>query len=174
MNLLKNKRGFTLIEALVVIAIIGIVALAASPSSHSRVARERLIAVAEMVASDLQSARSESIKRNTPITMTFTSGPSWKYEMNSTTAVVLPIVCPEPATSIKAVCSSNSKDFKGVSLTQNFDDNDMVFNNVRGISDQDGDITLSSSVGKLNVRLSTLGRVRICSPTNNIRGYPAC
>lgn len=174
MKLQKNSVGFTLFEALVVLAIIGILAMATLPSAQSWITRERLIAVAEMVASDLQWARSESIKRNLPVTITFTSGSNWSYALNSTTAVVLPIDCPAPVSAIKVICSSQNTDFNGISLAQQFVDNDMKFDNVRGITDESGAITLSSGAKSLKVQLSTLGRVHICSPTNKVAGYPDC
>lgn len=72
-----RSRGFTLIEALVVIAIAGILAALAAPSMQQLSASMRAKSAAFDLISDLAYARSEALKRNTVVTMQPSTGTDW-------------------------------------------------------------------------------------------------
>ncbi len=69
----KNRSGFTLIELMVVIAIIAILSAIAVPSIMAWLPNMRLKAAARDVYSNIQRARVEAVKRNTCITIKFTT-----------------------------------------------------------------------------------------------------
>jgi type IV fimbrial biogenesis protein FimT len=75
-DLKSRQRGFTLIEILVAVAILGILAALAMPSFTNTIRRFRADAVRDDFIASLQLARSEAIRRGlpdgTPITMTRT------------------------------------------------------------------------------------------------------
>jgi type IV fimbrial biogenesis protein FimT len=62
-------RGFTLLELLVVIALIAIVAAIATPSFRDAGLGSRLRAVTNNMLASIQLARSEAIKRNVAVTL---------------------------------------------------------------------------------------------------------
>jgi len=51
----------------------------AAPAFEDMLQRRRLVAAAEMIASDLRWAKSEALKRNMDVTVTFTAGADWAY-----------------------------------------------------------------------------------------------
>lgn len=156
-----HQIGFTLTELMITVAILGILAAMAVPSFTSTLERRKIIAASEAIQSDLRWARGEAIKRNTDVTVTFTPGAAgaWSYAIT-------------PAT--KSVTSATIPEFGNVALAENFGSNDTLFDHTRGISNDPGTVTLTSSAGEVHIVLSALGRARICSVGGDVGGYASC
>lgn len=77
-KLQNRQRGFTLIEVLVAVAILGILVAIAMPSFTSTIRRFRADAIRDDLMASLQIARSEAIRRGLPDTtrITITRTPS--------------------------------------------------------------------------------------------------
>lgn len=73
---IKRQLGFTLIEAMVVVVILAILAGLATPSFRGIIASQRVRNAASDLLSDMMLARSEAIRRNTPVTISAV-GSSW-------------------------------------------------------------------------------------------------
>jgi type IV fimbrial biogenesis protein FimT len=72
--MLVKARGFTLVELMIVIAIVAILATIAAPSFRAVIAMSRIKSAATDIHLSLVRARSEAIKRNVNITVAAPSG----------------------------------------------------------------------------------------------------
>ena len=72
-----RHRGFTLLEAVFVLAIIAIIMAAAVPSYATYLARQRLRHVAELLEMDLRRARTLSVNEGRNVYVSFQSGAQW-------------------------------------------------------------------------------------------------
>ena len=74
-RLRSRNAGFTLVELITVVAIVGVLAALAGPSFTEMIARQRLRTGAFDLVGDLMLARSEAIKRG--VNVTVTPGTTW-------------------------------------------------------------------------------------------------
>lgn len=168
--MLTRLLGFTQLELLISLSIVSILAALTVPSFQSVLQQNEIIAVAEALSADLRWARSEAFKRAKNVKITFTpgSGGAWKYVI--TTDVI-------PPETLKTVDSAAITEFSRVSLIENFVDDDIIFDHVRGTTEgQNGTATLTSTQATytLKVILGNLERVRICSDSGEVGGYQVC
>lgn len=72
-----SSRGFTLIEALVVVAMISIILSLASPSFFETIRRNKVNSSADNLYSLIRYARAEAVRRGNPINIGALDGLSW-------------------------------------------------------------------------------------------------
>jgi len=70
-KIMKSSKGFTLIEVIIVVAIIGIMAAISIPAISSWLPNYRLKAAARELYSDMQKIKLEAIKKNTNVGIAF-------------------------------------------------------------------------------------------------------
>ncbi|WP_084480213.1 GspH/FimT family pseudopilin [Methylomicrobium lacus] len=196
MNRFK-ATGFTLIEAMIVVAIMGILVATAFPSFQRMLETNRLKQVAESLKSDMQLARTEAIKRSKYVIVSTTTGNngSWCYGLTETTSSCSKTSCDCAETNtadsdyceIKRVLGSNFNsavnitsttsantifDFKrGVRLEIDHDDSCKLV-----LADEDDEVRLTTTNFQTSVVSSNTGRSINCTPSgqNGIIGYPPC
>jgi type IV fimbrial biogenesis protein FimT len=176
---------------MVVVAIIGILAALAAPAFVKMVERNRLKGAAEALYNDLQLARTEAVKRNLDVELQFSSaGPTtnWCWGLRerdpSDPGIDLSVDCdctvpPANAAATNAckidgvVRTTRSTDYPDVSLQTNLAGARTEFEPHRGTADVFGKACLELKNDKLQVRVSSLGRVLICT-TTGMPGYQPC
>ncbi|MBM3114682.1 GspH/FimT family pseudopilin [Jeongeupia naejangsanensis] len=170
---ITQESGFSLIELMIVIALIGIVLSIAAPSLSGLIQQKRLGGAAENLASDLQYARSEAIKRNASTYLIFqrNSG-DWCYGISTNSACDCST---SPATScdLKTI---RSTDYPNVSLAASVTDGTVVaFDRVRGVPSASLNIDFGDSPA-LRTTITAIGRSKICSPDSDhlVPGYKPC
>jgi type IV fimbrial biogenesis protein FimT len=103
-----RSAGFTLVELLVVVAVLSILALVAGPSLNDFIRLQRLKAVTAQLTTDLQFARTEAAARNQPVRLSFSDNASvscyvlYLGTANACTCTAAP-VCGVGATEIRTV-----------------------------------------------------------------------
>ncbi|MBI5462887.1 MAG: GspH/FimT family pseudopilin [Gammaproteobacteria bacterium] len=171
----RSQSGYTLVELLVTLAVVAILVTTALPALTDLIDSQRLRATAQQIAADLRYARSEAIKRHAdiPIGVSFAPGRDWCYGISQQ----LPCDCRERDWRSPDAClldlaherqlhtaTHDTRAHVEVLDARFSSDQTTQFDPLRGIA-RAGTVALRSARGKrLDVRISTLGRVRICAP----------
>jgi len=172
-----HATGFSLIEAMVILAIVAILAAVAAPSFQNAINATRVKSAAEAVYGQIGFARGESIKqdRNLFVTIQGSGSTSWCIGISNTTGCNCntPGNCLFGPTGNTAERNLTSADFNNIILTASA--TELQFNSSRGTLIPAGTLTftVTGNTG-LNTTVSTspMGSVRICG--GNVGGYPAC
>jgi type IV fimbrial biogenesis protein FimT len=171
------SRGFTLIELMVAIAVLGILITLAAPSFNGFIDRYRVKRAADTISAFLINTKSEAVKRNTTVRAVFnTTGASWCAGM-TTNATCDCTVTNANACQIDGVERVvRGSDYKNIALAVT--GSTFAFTPLRGVANVAGNAEVTSANGlKIQVKVkNTTGRIRVCSPSGsgNVTGYPAC
>lgn len=145
----QNQAGFTLLEAVIVVAIAGILSTVAVPSYLNRLPGQRLENAGADVQMTLNAARLEAIKGNTEVTVTFEPS-NERYVVNRNGTTIHQDRVPA-GVDIKTVYRS------GTTISHNT----IAFDS-RGFPDEDIVITLENTNSDSRViRLSLTGSTRV-------------
>ena len=111
-----TERGFSLLEVMVVVAILGILAALAGPSFTPTIERWRVRQATEDLQSSLYFARSEAIKRGGGISVAAKDGADWSsgWQVKSGTDVVQNT--DQPTGVVVSVTDSESKSLLSIDI----------------------------------------------------------
>jgi type IV fimbrial biogenesis protein FimT len=150
----RAQTGFTMIELMTVIVIVGILAVLAIPAFGEQLARRRLEGAATDLSTDLQFARTQAVgRRGTTQLITESGGTQYRViTAEGTKTVVLPA---------------------GITVTDGIT---VTYDHFRGTADADYVLNLASTRTSATMRanVNTMGRVNVCSPSGSLKGYATC
>jgi type IV fimbrial biogenesis protein FimT len=177
------SKGFTLLELLVTLAVVGVLLSVAVPSMQSAAEKRRTIAAAEELFSQLKMARSQAVARSEPIFMNIVPGANWAVGISNDATCDpsdnLPAcTLPDAANNNPITHLFASNDFSDVSLAST--SNQITFQSQRGTSTGATiDITSTDNIGYvMTINVGILGQINMCSDDTDtikhIRAYRAC
>ncbi|MGH8807889.1 MAG: GspH/FimT family pseudopilin [Noviherbaspirillum sp.] len=98
-----GARGFTLVELMIGVAVVGILLALAAPSYSTWIQNSRIRNTAESILNGLQLARAEAVSRNAQVDFALVGGSGWRVGCPVVTAL-----CPETIQSRPAGEGSSS------------------------------------------------------------------
>lgn len=192
--------GFTLIELMVVIAVMALIITLAAPSFQRLIQMQRLRSITAKLVTDLQFARAEAVQRNTLVRLSFLLAPNALVPGASScyTIYTAPVRDPRCDCTLGpgAACPAGYTELRTVQIPGNLAvqigipttefDTAFAFDNVTGglwiiptddpPSPFDG-IRINSAIDvprALAIKINRSGRPTVCSPALSTMTEPAC
>lgn len=177
-----RRHGFTLVELIVVVAVVLVLLTLVAPAFEDLIARQRVQSVNAELVSDLHFARTEALHRNKKIVMAFGT---------NDTMTCYTIYTHEPAGVCTCLrpeggrCLGLSRELKTVTVLRrttvavaasSAQLAEFEFDTHRGDIVQAGaqvEVTSTRS-GSLLTQINQIGRTTVCSPNGSISGVPSC
>lgn len=174
----SRPAGFTLIEVVITLVIIGIALSVAMPSIDQWIQNGQIRTAAENAKNGLQLARMEAVKHNTPVAFTLTNpgaagGTGWTVTRVQTGAVIQSKPDGEGSNNVtlnSTPAGATTITFTGLGRRQATNaDGSAVLTAI-----QADNVSLTDP-RRLNVTISIGGEIRTCDPSVTVTGDPrAC
>ncbi len=167
-----KKNGFTLIEMMVSIAVMAIIATSVVPAFNDMKEKHKIRGAVETISSDFQLARSEAIKTNQAVSLSFSGigGTNWCYGINDSSGCNCSVnnACQVDGNTVRV---ASSAEFLNINLTTNFAGQTATFDPDRGTTNS-GITSLTANGKTAKIFVSAIGRISVCS--NDYSFYPEC
>ncbi len=182
---LKRQAGVTFSELLITLSISAILLTIAVPSFSQFVAKRSVAGAANLVATFIENAKMESLKRSEFATLNYQNtegGMDWciGVVMGKDTTCDCMAETPQCLVDSAPMVLSNETYSKFNDLSMVFDDGNVSFDPVRGIlSDSESSVSLQIQHNNeeflVKITLNATGSVSKCSPAGKkLVGYPTC
>lgn len=164
-NIVKSG-GFSLVELVVVVAIIGIAASIGAPSYRAWIQNTKVRTATESILNGIQKARAEALMRNTPVKFTLGANSAW------TVQCVTAAICSDLPGGVVESRSNSEGGTSTVTVTPTPGGaSEIVFTNLgiksATVLNQLGqvDMSLTGADRNLRVTIGAGGNARMCDPS---------
>jgi len=164
----QSEKGFTLIELMIAIALLGLLLAFAMPSYSIWIQNTRIRSAAESFVNGLQLARNEAVRRNANVEFVVGTGSAWTVHCTATSPG-----CPDIAAIQKRSAGEGSSSSVTVTPsnggTIRFDSFGRMSFPVPGAGSTvrfniDNNLLSASDSRDLRVTIDTGGNIRMCDP----------
>jgi type IV fimbrial biogenesis protein FimT len=157
----QRHKGFTLIELMITIAVLGVLVALALPSFQSILEGRRLVGAADDLYSNIQYARSEALKRNETIRFQVTTGTNWCFGVDDDDGAICD--CNASACEIDdALKNVTSASYPGIQMSAG---GVIEFNSRQGMPDppnaQDFTFRVGAAGRIKTISVNAIGRVTV-------------
>jgi len=152
---MRPHLGFTMIELMVVLAVMALLATLVAPSFNEQIARRRLEGVATDLSTDLQFARTQAVDDRSTVQLVTENGGRRYRVVDAVNTTLKTVDLPAGITATNAIT--------------------VTYDQLRGTANA-VQVTLSntSTAAQLRVDTNTMGRVSICTIGGSLKGYTTC
>jgi type IV fimbrial biogenesis protein FimT len=172
------QNGYTLIEGLITVTILGIAVAVAAPSLKLFTEGSKLKSVSETFFNDVKFAHSEAIRQHRSMYVSAQTGNNWCYGIDDSK------ICD----CSRRNCTYNGVDttttavnqFNGslavTGLLNSGTNYYILFDGTRGTANTNGAVTFTNNQNQRSLRLSInkIGHTELCSPSGQVSGYKDC
>lgn len=156
---LVRHAGFTVVEMLIALAILGIIAALALPSFQQMLDNARVRGTADAIMSGLQLARAEAIRRNARVRFVLGAQAAWSVELDADGSVIQARTASEGAGGLTVTATPNA-------ATR------VTFNSFGRVVDATPITRIlldaSAQTHDLQIDISSGGLLRLCDPDPSI------
>lgn len=174
-NGMKDKNGFSLLEALVVITLVSLLALLGAPSIAESIKHQQLKGALQHSYFLLKKARSMAISLNQNITVQFQNQPQWCIALSDSGPCDCMLI--NDCLVENVAYRLQAEDYPQIALPKIImgKNNTVAFDNTRGIAvGNAGSSIFSDGKNQAKLIVSNLGRVRVCMLTGSLGAYRQC
>jgi type IV fimbrial biogenesis protein FimT len=158
-----KQAGFSLVEMMIAVAVIGILAAVSIPSYRTWIENTKVRTATESILNGIQLARSEALARNTPVRFTLGANSAWA--VNCVTAAK----CADKPAGLLGSRSNQEGDTSTVAVNSG-GNSIVVFDNLgiksTSVASQISqvDVSLADADRDLRITIGGGGNVRMCDP----------
>jgi len=156
----KSSAGFTLVELVVVVVVLGILSGLALPSFFQMLRNSEIRTAAESVSNGLQRARAEAVTRNSNVIFTLGTGSSWTITLTDATVVENRVAAEGSA---NVTVTAKAADGTTAATTITFNNLGQAVANVANLARVD--LTSAGGTKDLRVTIGAGGNAKVCDPS---------